>query len=72
MLSEEMVMSKKRFVVFEPYEVWYRVEVLADTKEEAIAKAKHPSFIGEWSLDLDTQAPMDAEWDAYSDEEDDK
>lgn len=66
------MMSKKRFVVFEPYEVWYRVEVLADTKEEALAKAKHPTFFGEWEMDLDTQTPLDKGWEVYSDEEDDK
>jgi hypothetical protein len=72
-MSEDLGMeNQKRFVVFEPYEVWYRTEVLAASKEEAIAKASHPSFIGEWVLDLETQAPMDADWDAYSDEEDDK
>lgn len=64
--------EQKRFVVFEPYEIWYRTEVLAGSKEEALAKAKHPSFIGEWELDLETGLALDAEWEVYSDEEDDK
>jgi hypothetical protein len=72
-MSEDLGMeNQKRFVVFEPYEIWYRTEVLASSKEEAIAKASHPSFIGEWELDLETGSALDVAWEAYSDEEDDK
>ena len=73
-MSEDKAMEgKKLFVVWQPAEVWYVARVVAGSKEEAIAKAKHPTFpSAEWELDLDTLSWIDAEWDAYSDEEDDK
>lgn len=72
-MSEDKGMeNKKRFVVFEPYEIWYRTEVLASSADEAIALAQHPTFVGEWELDLETGSALDVAWEAYSDEEADK
>ena len=73
-MSEDLGMeSKKMFLVWKPAEVWYRARVEAGSKEEALAKAGHPTFsVAEWELDMDSLSFVDADWDAYSDEEDDK
>lgn len=73
-MSEDLGMeNQKRFVVYKPAELWYSVVVEAGSKEEALAKASHPSFDA-WSFepDWETFAWVDGDWDVYSDEEDDK
>ncbi len=73
-MSEDMGMEgKKMFLVWKPAEVWYVARVEAGSKEEALARASHPTFdYSEWELDWDTLSFTDADWDVYSDEEDDK
>lgn len=56
---------KKTFYVWQPAEVWYRATVEAGSAEEAISKAKHPSFDGAlFELDMDTMNWVDQPWDA--------
>jgi hypothetical protein len=58
--------SKKSFVVFQRAEGWYRTEIEAGSKEEALARAQHASYSGEWELDLDSMVGAD-DWDVEAD-----
>ena len=53
-------MSKKSFIVWQPAELWYKAVVEAESAEQAISMAKHPSFDGaNWELDWDTLVEVD-------------
>lgn len=57
-------MGKKMFAVFRPAEVWYRVDVVAGSEEEALAMAMHPVYQDAgWDLDVTTVAMVDGDWD---------
>ena len=59
-------MSKKVWVVSKPAEVWFSAEVEAESAEEAIARAGHPTFDGhKWVMDLDSLFFVDGDWEAF-------
>jgi hypothetical protein len=53
-------MGKEKYWVYQPAEVYYRAEVMANSAEEAEAMTHHPSFDGAlWELALDTVEMVD-------------
>lgn len=59
-------MGKKVWVVSKPAEVWFSAEVEAESMEEAIAKAGHPTFDWKnWEMDMDSLLFVDGDWEAF-------
>jgi hypothetical protein len=57
-------MAKKMFAVFRPAEIWYRLDVWAESAEEAEAMTKHPVYQdANWALDDTTVVMVDGDWD---------
>ena len=50
-----------KYIVAHSQTIWFEAEVEASSKEEALSKAKHPSFhAARWEQDLDSEPKI--EW----------